>query len=408
MKKFELVFIPGPGIGHLASTAETANILVTRDHRLTVTVLVMQLSYDNKSMDHIQQLSASFVGKSIHLILLPELPIPEECQNGTPQPSIEIYKPHVREAMAKHVNSQTSPDSPQLVGFILDMFCMTMIDVAKEYEFRSEIKGVLINTCEEIESYVVNMMSSGSSSQVPSLYCVGPILNLKNTVNQVNILKWLDDQPQASVVFLCFGSMGSFDEEQVKEIAQGLERSGVRFLWSLRQPPPKGKWVAPSDYADSKDVLPEGFLDRTASVGKIIGWAPQVEILAHPSIGGFVSHCGWNSTLESLWYGVPMVAWPMYAEQQLNAFQMVVELGLAREITLDYQKDYRIERSKLVTAEEIESGIRKVMNEGDEIRKKVKAKSKEVRKAVMEGGSSYISLVHFINDVLANSSNGKE
>lgn len=275
-------------------------------------------------------------------------------------------------------------------------------------KFRSEIKGVLINTCEEIESYVVNMMSSGSSSQVPSLYCVGPILNLKNTVNQVNILKWLDDQPQASVVFLCFGSMGSFDEEQVKEIAQGLERSGVRFLWSLRQPPPKGKWVAPSDYADSKDVLPEGFLDRTASVGKIIGWAPQVEILAHPSIRGFVSHCGWNSTLESLWYGVPMVAWPMYAEQQLNAFQMVVELGLGREITLDYQKDYHIERSKLVTAEEIESGIRKVMNEGDEIRKKVKAKSKEVRKAVMEGGSSYISLVHFINDVLANLSNGKE
>lgn len=275
-------------------------------------------------------------------------------------------------------------------------------------KFRSEIKGVLINTCEEIESYVVNMMSSGISSQVPSLYCVGPILNLKNTVNQVNILKWLDDQPQASVVFLCFGSMGSFDEEQVKEIAQGLERSGVRFLWSLQQPPPKGKWVAPSDYADSKDVLPEGFLDRTASVGNIIGWAPQVEILTHPSIGGFVPHCGWNSTLESLWYGVPMVAWPMYAEQQLNAFQMVVELGLGREITLDYQKDYRIERSKLVTAEEIESGIRKVMNEGDEIRKNVKAKSKEVRKAVMEGGSSYISLVHFINDVLANSSNGKE
>lgn len=131
MKKFELVFIPGPEIGHLASTAETANILVTRDHRLTVTVLVMQLSYDNKSMDHIQQLSASFVGKSIHLILLPELPTPEECQNGTPQPSIEIYKPHVREAMAKHVISQTSPDSPQLVGFILDMFCMTMIDVAR-------------------------------------------------------------------------------------------------------------------------------------------------------------------------------------------------------------------------------------------------------------------------------------
>lgn len=246
MKKFELVFIPGPGIGHLASTVEMANMLVTRDHLLVVTVLVMQLSYDNKAMDHIQLLSASFAGKSIHLILLPEFPLPEECQNGMPQPLIEIYKPHVREAMAKHANSQTSPDLPQLVGFVLDMFCMTMIDVAKEFEvpcyvfytssaaflalnfhlqelydqsnsnkvveqlknsdsealtipsfvkpipgkvipsifvyndiavwlyentrkFRTEIKGVLINTCAEIESHVINMMSSGSSSQVPCI-----------------------------------------------------------------------------------------------------------------------------------------------------------------------------------------------------------------------------------------------
>lgn len=85
-------------------------------------------------MDHIQQLSASFVGKSIHLILLPELPLPQECQNGMPQLLIEIYKPHVREAMANQVNSQTSPDFPQLVGFVLDMFCMTMVDVAKEFK----------------------------------------------------------------------------------------------------------------------------------------------------------------------------------------------------------------------------------------------------------------------------------
>ncbi|XP_038900053.1 anthocyanidin 3-O-glucosyltransferase 2-like [Benincasa hispida] len=485
MKKFELIFIPGPGIGHLASTVEMANILVTRDPRLAVTVLIMQSSYDKKSRDHIQLLSESFVGKSIHFILLPELPLPEECKNGMPKPLIDIYKPHVREAMAKHANSQTNPDLPQLVGFVIDMFCMTIIDVAKEFKvpcyvfytssaaflafnfhlqmlydqsnsnqvveqlknsdsesltipsfvnpipgkvipsvfvyndvavwlyestrrFRTEIRGVLINTCAEIESHVINMMSSGSSSQLPSLYCVGPILNMKNTVDQVNVLKWLDDQPQASVVFLCFGSMGSFDEDQVKEIARGLERSGVRFLWSLRQPPPKGKWVPPSDYADVKDVLPEGFLDRTASVGKIIGWAPQIEILSHPNIGGFISHCGWNSTLESLWHGVPMVAWPMYAEQQLNAFQMVVELGLAVDITLDYRKDYLLGRSKLVTAEEIESGIRKLMDEGDEIRKKVKAKSEEIRKAVMDGGSSYTALTHFINDVLANSSKGKD
>ena len=71
------------------------------------------------------------------------------------------------------------------------------------------------------------------------------------------------------------------------------------------EPPPKGKMDFPSDYVNFDEVLPEGFLDQMARIGKVIGWAPQMAILAHLAIGGFVSHCGWNSILESLWYGVP-------------------------------------------------------------------------------------------------------
>ena len=73
-----------------------------------------------------------------------------------------------------------------------------------------------------------------------------------------------------------------------------------------------------TDYANLEEVLPEGFLDRTMSIGKVIGWAQQVAVLTHSAIGGFVSHCGWNSILESIWYGVPVATWPLYAEQQLN------------------------------------------------------------------------------------------
>ncbi|XP_022141873.1 anthocyanidin 3-O-glucosyltransferase 2-like [Momordica charantia] len=486
MKKFELVFIPGPGMGHLASTVEMANVIVARDHRLSVTVLTINPSSDPKIAQQIQSFSASFAAKSIRFIALPEPPLPEETKNGFRLKQVlQSYKPHVREAVTNLTNT---PESPPLVGFVIDMFCTAMIDVAKEFEvpcyvfytssasflalsfhlqqlyhqndssnhavehlkdsndelavpgfvnsipgkvipsvffeseiaawfhdnarrFRSEVKGILINTFAEMEPHVMN-----GSSQIPPLYSVGPVLHLRDTSadgsNKVHdaadTLKWLDDQPPSSVVFLCFGSMGSFDQDQVEEIARALEQSGVRFLWSLRRPPPKGKLEAPSDYADIKDVLPEGFLDRTADVGRVIGWAPQVEILAHPATGGFVSHCGWNSTLESVWHGVPMATWPMYAEQQFNAYELVVELGLAVEITVDFRKEFRGERSRIVSAEEIESGIRRLMEDNNEIKEKVKAKSEESRKSVLEGGSSFVSLGHFIDDVIANSLGGRD
>ncbi|KGN54987.1 anthocyanidin 3-O-glucosyltransferase 2 [Cucumis sativus] len=487
MNKFELVFIPGPGIGHLASTVELANVLVSRDDRLSVTVLAIKLPNDIKTTtERIQSLSASFEGKSIRFIVLPELPFPNQSSEPPPlmlQAFLESHKPHVREIVTNLIH-----DSNRLVGFVIDMFCTSMINVANEFKvpcylfytsnagfldfsfhlqelynqnnstaeqlqnsnvelalpsfinpipnkaippflfdkdmaawfhdntkrFRSEVKGILINTFVEMEPQIVKWMSNGSS-KIPKVYTVGPILQLKsigvtqsnNALNGADILKWLDDQPPASVVFLCFGSKGSFDEDQVLEIARALERSEVRFLWSLRQPPPKGKFEEPSNYANINDVLPEGFLNRTADIGRVIGWAPQIEILSHPATGGFISHCGWNSTLESVWHGVPMATWPLYAEQQFNAFEMVVELGLAVELTLDYVKDFHIGRSRIVSAEEIESGIRKLMGDsGNEIRKKIKVKGEESRKSMMEGGSSFNSLRHFIDDALTNLQEG--
>ncbi|XVF20971.1 hypothetical protein REPUB_Repub12eG0050100 [Reevesia pubescens] len=196
--------------------------------------------------------------------------------------------------------------------------------------------------------------------------------------------------------------MGSFNEDQVKEIACALEQCGHRFLWSLRQPPEptKGMLPSPTDYDNVAKVLPEGFLDRTARIGKIIGWAPQVAILGHPAIGGFVSHCGWNSTLESIWSGVPIATWPLYAEQQLNAFQLVTTLGLAVEIKMDYHK--KDDEVEIVSAEKIERGIRCLMEQDSDVRKKVKEMSDKNRKALMKGGSSQSTFCRFINDVMHN------
>ncbi|KAI6698810.1 hypothetical protein NL676_018929 [Syzygium grande] len=271
-----------------------------------------------------------------------------------------------------------------------------------------ETKGIIVNTFDELEPHALRSLAGLGA---PAVYPIGPILKLKGETNTKayggrqgdDIMEWLDEQPPSSVVFLCFGSFGSLGEDQVKEMACALERSGHRFLWSLRQPLPKGKVWFPSDLVDPTEVLPEGFLDRTAAVGKVIGWAPQVAVLAHPAIGGFVSHCGWNSTLESIWFNVPMATLPLHGEQQFNAFELVVELGLAVEIRMDYRRDPRMESDFVVTAEEIEGGIKKLMEEVDgERRKKGKEASEKSRKALVEGGSSYLSLGRLIEDILNN------
>lgn len=112
--------------------------------------------------------------------------------------------------------------------------------------------------------------------------------------------------------------------------------------------------VKPVEYTNFSEILPDGFLERTQNRGLVCGWAAQAEVLAHEAVGGSVSHCGWNSILESLWNGVPIATWPIYAEQQSNAFQLVKELELAVELTLDY----RITSSdKLVMADAIEKAI---------------------------------------------------
>ncbi|KAL6140366.1 hypothetical protein ACLB2K_058666 [Fragaria x ananassa] len=260
-----------------------------------------------------------------------------------------------------------------------------------------ETKGLIINTLVELESHAIHSIfkvAEGDQSDQPwpAVYPVGPLIDTKGE-HQVrsdrdSIMEFLDDQPPKSVVFLCFGSFGSFDEAQLKEIAIGLEKSGHRFLWSVRRRPPKGKTEFPGEYKNYEDFLPQGFLERTKGVGMLCGWAPQVEVLGHKATGGFVSHCGWNSILESLWYGVPIVTWPLYAEQQVNAFLIARDLGLGVELRLDYVYG----SGDFVSADEIERAVTGLMDGDSEIRKRVVEMSEMCRRAVDDGGSSSTSL----------------
>ncbi|CAI0542150.1 unnamed protein product [Linum tenue] len=243
-------------------------------------------------------------------------------------------------------------------------------------DFRKS-KGILVNTVKELESYAVDSLSR---TENPKVYPVGPILNLKSGDTSFEssgfedgkVIRWLDRQPD----------MGAFRGEQVREIASALEGSGHRFLWSLRRPGEGGPWASPTDYEDVREVLPEGFLDRTAEVGRVMGWVPQAAVLAHKS---------------SVWFGVPMATWPMYAEQQFNAFLLVEELEIATEVRMDY----RSESEEVVSAEELERGIRSLMEDCSR-KGRMKGFSDLVRGALTDGGSSSSSIAEFIGDVSNN------
>ncbi|KAJ1291013.1 hypothetical protein BS78_02G286800 [Paspalum vaginatum] len=262
--------------------------------------------------------------------------------------------------------------------------------------------GIIVNTVAELEPGLLAAIAEGRcvpGRPAPPLYPIGPVLDLgvnKDASGEEPepCVRWLDAQPRASVVFLCFGSMGWFDAAKAHEVATGLERSGHRFLWALRGPPAAaaGSWLPHPSDADLDELLPAGFLERTKDRGFVWPrWTPQKAVLSHPAVGGFVTHCGWNSTLESLWHGVPLAPWPLYAEQHLNAFELVSVMGVAVAMKVDRR------RGNFVEASELERAVRALMDDGgDEEGRKARKKAAEMkaacRKAVEEGGSSHVAL----------------
>ncbi|KAJ4963912.1 hypothetical protein NE237_023851 [Protea cynaroides] len=256
-------------------------------------------------------------------------------------------------------------------------------------------KGIMLNTFECLESPLIKAITDGlcvPDAPTPPVYCVGPLIaSTENregiTVNQC--ISWLDSQPSQSVVFLCFGSGGVFSTAQVREIAIGLEKSGQRFLWVVRNPVSDDNnkhYSVEIKEPDLEALLPEGFLDRNKERGLVVKcWAPQVEVLNHKSVGGFVTHCGWNSVLEAVFAGVPMVAWPLYAEQHMNKAFLVEEMKLA--MSMEKSVD------GLVSAAEVENKIRALMEceEGRVLRERSRKMKEEAMDVWSDCGSSMIA-----------------
>jgi hypothetical protein len=178
--------------------------------------------------------------------------------------------------------------------------------------------GVVINTFDELEpAELERIRRELDGDGVAIVLAVGPLHKLSpmNAGGSLHLcpdrscIEWLDTQATGSVLYVSFGSLASLDSNEFLEVAWGLESSGQPFLWVVRPDLVKGL---------DKPSLPDGFERAVEGRGKVIKWAPQQEVLAHHAVGGFWTHNGWNSTLESVSEGVPMICKPQFADQMLN------------------------------------------------------------------------------------------
>uniref|UniRef100_A0A2N9GDT5 Glycosyltransferase n=1 Tax=Fagus sylvatica TaxID=28930 RepID=A0A2N9GDT5_FAGSY len=199
-------------------------------------------------------------------------------------------------------------------------------DAARISKVLRACNALAIRSCKEFEGEYLNLHEKMMGKPVIS---VGLLPRERNETSKITdgswrkIFEWLDKQVPKSFVFVVFGSECKLSREQVYEIAYGLELSLVPFLWALRKP----FWAA-----DEGDILPSGFSNRTFDRGMVcFGWAPQMEILAHPSIGGSLFHSGWGSVIEILQFGHFLVVLPLVYDQSLNA-SLLVDKGLAVEV----------------------------------------------------------------------------
>ncbi|KAE8700004.1 7-deoxyloganetin glucosyltransferase [Hibiscus syriacus] len=225
--------------------------------------------------------------------------------------------------------------------------------------------AIILNTFDVLEHEVLQAIDSKS----PNIYTIGPLSLLKKLT------------PLGQDDLLSFGSITLMTHQLFQEFAWGLANSKHPFLWAVR---PDMVMGSPGI------ILPEDYYKEIGNRGLVVNWCHQDQVLSHPSVGAFLTHCGWNSTLESISGGKPVICWPFFDEQPTNCLYLCNQWGIGMEISNDVKHD------------EVTS-IVKIMMEGDK-EKMMKNKALEWKKKAEEatnvGGTSYNNLNKFIKDIL--------
>ncbi|KAM0944493.1 putative hydroquinone glucosyltransferase [Dioscorea sansibarensis] len=445
LKRTHIVMLCSPGVGHFIPFFELAKHLALHDD-LTITLITTQPI--NFIPDSYQTILNS-LPSDIRLLSLTPPPYHSLPESARGEAHIMFGISHNLPRLRELLRSFAFSDNPPVALFV-DLFGVDAFDVAMEFKIHPyvfitspclalrfglhlpQLDAVLTGEFRDIQeplrmpgcppiypkdmpdvildrgniAYVAFVrilrrcveakgIALKDDEDVPLVYTVGPLVRtcLAGVVNGAECLTWLDNQPPGSVLYVSFGSGGTLTGEQVKELALGLEMSKQRFLWVVKTPhesKPNAAYFGDQtpESESSLEFLPDGFLARTKGLGLVVSvWAPQVEVLGHASVAGFMSHCGWNSSLESIVHGVPMVAWPLYAEQSLNALMPVdgLKVALRPQVGAD---------DALVTRDEVRRVIKCLMEgvEGKELRERMKELSVAATKAVAEDGSSFKSI----------------
>ncbi|KAF1859888.1 hypothetical protein Lal_00028071 [Lupinus albus] len=286
------------------------------------------------------------------------------------------------------------PAMPKLQVEELPSFFLTyeedpsLVDLlAGQFNNIEQADWILCNTFYELDKEIADW----SIKTWPTFRTVGPNIpsmfldkqhkNEDYCVSQFeseDCIEWLNGKPNGSVVYVSFGSIASIDEDQMKEIAYGLRDSGNYFLWVVRA---------------SEDIkLPKDF-EKKSNKGLIVKWCSQLKVLGHDSVGCFITHCGWNSTLEALCLGVPLIAIPQMSDQTTNAKYIVDVWKIGIRAKFD--------EKKIVRKEVLNDCIREILESerGKEIKNNAMMLKNLASKAINEGGSSHKNIREFLNDL---------
>uniref|UniRef100_A0A199UBM0 Anthocyanidin 3-O-glucosyltransferase n=1 Tax=Manihot esculenta TaxID=3983 RepID=A0A199UBM0_MANES len=440
-----VVMFPSPAIGHFISMVELGKLILTFQPSLSIHTLIVSAPYSaGSTASYVADVAATTPSVSFHR--LPTITLPSSTNTHYETLIFEVLRlsnPHVHQALLSISKTH------KIKAFIMDFFYFFSLSIAsqlnipgyffftsgagslaasmyfptlhqtttksfkdmntflnlpglppisssnfssavsdrnnKAYEYFLDMAycfpksaGVIVNTFAVLEARALKAMSDGlciPDSTTPPVYCTGPLVVTNNqTDGDTECLNWLESQLSQSVIFLCFGSLGLFSMEQLREIASGLERSGQRFLWVVRNPPSDSQSldISALPEPDLNSLLPDGFLDRTKEKGLVVkSWAPQVAVLNHNA-------------------GVPMVAWPLYAEQKFNRLMLVEEMKIALPMKED-EKGF-------VTGLEVEKRVNELMqsDSGKSVRERTIAVKNSAKAALSEGGSSRVAMSRLV------------
>ncbi|XP_021274470.1 7-deoxyloganetin glucosyltransferase-like [Herrania umbratica] len=250
--------------------------------------------------------------------------------------------------------------------------------------------AIILNTLEELEHQVLGAIAAKS----PNIYTIGPLslLERQTPLSQAeslrsslwkedfNCLGWLDKRQSGSVLFVSFGSITVMSDQHFKEFAWGLANSKVPFLWVVR----------PDVVMGNSGILPKEYYEEIEGRGLMVKWCPQDQVLTHPSVGAFLTHCGWNSTLESISGGRPVICWPFFDEQPTNCLYSCTLWGIGMEISHDVKRD------------EVTTLVKEVMegDKGKQMKNNALEWKKKAEEATNIGGSSYNNFNKFIKEIL--------